>query len=109
MISFIGLVLISVILFQVPLKGSFLLLTLATLLYVTATTGLGLCISAFTKTQVAALAGTAIITLLPAINFSGLTQPVTSLEGVAALVGNGYPTTWFLTISRGIFTKSSRY
>ncbi len=106
MISFIGLVLISVILFQVPLKGSFLLLTLATLLYVTATTGLGLCISAFTKTQVAALAGTAIITLLPAINFSGLTQPVTSLEGVAALVGNGYPTTWFLTISRGIFTKS---
>jgi ribosome-dependent ATPase len=106
MISFIGLVLLSVTLFQVPLKGSFLLLALATLLYVTATTGLGLCISAFTKTQVAALAGTAIITLLPAINFSGLTQPVTSLEGVAALVGNGYPTTWFLTISRGIFTKS---
>jgi len=106
MISFIGLVLLSVTLFQVPLKGSFLLLALATLLYVTATTGLGLCISAFTKTQVAALAGTAIMTLLPAINFAGLTQPVSSLEGFAALVGNGYPTTWFLTISRGIFTKS---
>lgn len=106
MISFIGLVLLSVALFKVPLKGSFLLLTLATLLYVTATTGLGLCISAFTKTQVAALAGTAILTLLPAINFAGLTQPVSSLEGLAALVGNGYPTTWFLTISRGIFTKS---
>ncbi len=106
MISFIGLVLLSVAFFKVPLKGSFLLLTLATLLYVTATTGLGLCISAFTKTQVAALAGTAILTLLPAINFAGLTQPVSSLEGVAALVGNIYPTTWFLTISRGIFTKS---
>ncbi len=106
MISFIGLVLLSVTFFKVPLKGSFLLLTLATLLYVTATTGLGLCISAFTQTQVAALAGTAILTLLPAINFAGLTQPVSSLEGLAALVGNGYPTTWYLTISRGIFTKS---
>jgi len=106
LISFLGLLALSIWLFDVPLKGSFWLLLLATLLYVTTTTGLGLCISAFTRTQVAALAATAIGTLLPAINFSGLTQPVSALEGVGALVGQLFPTTWFLVISRGLFTKA---
>jgi len=106
LISFLGLVAISIWLFDVPLRGSFWLLLLATLLYVTTTTGLGLCISAFTRTQVAALAATAIGTLLPAINFSGLTQPVSALEGVGAIIGQLFPTSWFLVISRGLFTKA---
>ena len=43
--------------FKVPIKGSFLALTLGALLYVTATTGLGLVISSFTNTQISALFG----------------------------------------------------
>ncbi|MFA7555157.1 MAG: ribosome-associated ATPase/putative transporter RbbA [Spongiibacteraceae bacterium] len=106
MVSFVGLVALAVVVFAVPLKGSFWLLFLATLVFVTTTTGLGLLISSFTKTQIAALAVTAIITLLATVSFSGLTSPVSSLEGVGAIIGQSFPATYYLNISRGIFTKA---
>jgi ribosome-dependent ATPase len=81
-------------------------LSVGALLYVAAATGLGLLISAFTRTQIAALFGTAILTMVPATLFSGMMQPVSSLEGGAALIGQGFPTSYFLTISVGTFTKA---
>ena len=63
--------LLAVTLFQVPFKGSFLALATGALLYVTATTGLGLLASTLTNSQIAATRGTSIGTLLPAIQFSG--------------------------------------
>jgi ribosome-dependent ATPase len=104
--NFVLLFLFAVTLFQVPFKGSFLALACGALLYVTATTGLGLLASTMTSSQVAALAGTSIGTLLPAIQFSGLMDPVSSLEGGGALIGAIYPTTHFLTISSGTFFKA---
>ena len=106
MISFFGLAALAVVIFRVPIKGSFLALTAGAMLYVSATTGLGLLMSAFTRTQIAALAGTAIVTLLAAVNFCGMTHPVSSLEGVGAVIGKLFPTTYFLVISRGVFTKA---
>lgn len=105
MVSYASLVLLAVFLFDVPIKGGVLTLTLGALLFVTATTGLGQVISAFASTQIAALAATAIITILPTVQFSGVTEPVSALEGVAALIGQFWPATWFLEISRGVFTK----
>ena len=69
-------------LFGVPLKGSLPALALGALLYVTATTGFGLLISTFARTQIAALFGTAILTVLPATQFSGMLTPVSSLSGL---------------------------
>jgi ribosome-dependent ATPase len=109
MLSFFGLVALSVYVFQVPLKGSLLTLSFAALLFVTVTTGIGLLMSAFTKTQVAALAATAILTLLPTVSFSGLTEPVSSLTGVGAMIGKYFPVTYFLNISRGLFTKALEF
>lgn len=106
MISYFALVLIAVGVFGVPIKGSFFALTAGALLYVTATTGIGLFISTFTSTQIAALFGTAILTMLPTVQFSGLTTPVGSLEGGAYWVGQFFPATYYLTISRGVFTKA---
>ncbi|MDR0933544.1 MAG: ribosome-associated ATPase/putative transporter RbbA, partial [Burkholderiaceae bacterium] len=83
MISYFILTAMALFLFKVPLKGSFTALTLGAFLYVTATTGLGLVISTFTPTQISALFGTAILTMLPTTQFSGLTTPVGSLEGGA--------------------------
>ncbi len=105
MISYASLVLMAVYVFGVPLKGALATLTLGALIYVTVTTGLGLVISAFASTQIAALAAAAILTILPTVQFSGLTEPVSSLEGLAYLVGQFWPATWFLQISRGVFTK----
>ncbi|PLX61167.1 ribosome-associated ATPase/putative transporter RbbA [Sedimenticola selenatireducens] len=106
MISFIGLVGLAVFVLGVPLKGSLAALSLAALLYVTATTGLGLLMSAFTQTQIAALAGTSVLTLMIAINFCGLIHPVSSMEGAGAIIGQLFPTTYFLEASRGAFTKA---
>ena len=106
MISYFLLVIEAVWLFGVPLKGSFVALTLGALLYVTSTTGLGLLISTFTRTQIAALFGAAVLTMLPAVQFSGLSTPTASLTGMAYWIGQGFPATYFLIISRGIFTKA---
>ncbi|HYD68063.1 ribosome-associated ATPase/putative transporter RbbA [Azospirillum sp.] len=95
----------AVTLFGVPIKGSVAGLLLGGFVYVCATTALGLLISAFTRTQTAAIFGTAIATTMPAIQFSGMLQPVSTLDGPAWVMGALFPTTHFLKISLGAFTK----
>ncbi|WP_422932140.1 ribosome-associated ATPase/putative transporter RbbA [Singulisphaera sp. PoT] len=106
MINFLLLTALSVTLFRVPLKGSFAAEAAGALLYVACATGMGLLLSTFTRSQVAAIFATAVLTLLPAMHFSGLIDPVSSLEGAGALIGHVFPTTHFLAISRGTFSKA---
>jgi ribosome-dependent ATPase len=106
MLNFALLVLLAVTVFNVPLKGSLLTLLVGGLLYIICATAMGLLMSTFTKSQIAAVFGTAIITLLPAIQFSGLIYPVATLEGIGAVIGQIYPTSHFLVISRGVFSKA---
>jgi ribosome-dependent ATPase len=95
----------AILLFGVPLKGSFLTLLLGVLIYVTATTAYGMVISAFTNTQIAALFGTAILTVLPASQFAGMMTPVSSLSPTAQVMGRAFPMTYFVPVSVGTFTK----
>lgn len=106
MIGFFGLLAMAVFAFGVQLKGSLAAITIGALLYVTATSGLGLLMSTFTRSQVAAIFGTAIATMMPAFQFSGLNSSVSSLEGGAAVISKIYPTTHFLVITRGTFSKA---
>lgn len=106
MINLLVLSLMAVTVFQVPMKGSFLALLVGGFLYVICTTSLGFVMSAFTSTQIAAIFGTAIATILPATQFSGLTQPVSALEGTGAFIGRIYPTSHFITICQGVFNKA---
>jgi ribosome-dependent ATPase len=106
MLNFVLLVIAAVWVFDVPLKGSLLALMTGGLLYISCATAMGLLMSTFTRSQIAAVFGTAIVTLIPAIQFSGLIYPVASLEGFGALVGQIYPTSHFLIISRGVFSKA---
>jgi ribosome-dependent ATPase len=105
-LNFVLLVALAVTLFRVPLKGDFLTAAAGALIYVGCSTGIGLLISTLTRTQVAALFATAVLTLVPASNFCGLTDPVSSLEGLGRLVGSVYPTAYYITISRGTFNKA---
>lgn len=106
MVNFFLVCALAVFAFDVPLKGSFLLLTVAALLYVTAATGIGLLISAFTRSQIAAIFATSIATIIPAKQFFGMIDPVSSLEGGARFVGEIFPATHFVTICRGTFSKA---
>ena len=58
------------------------------------------------RSQIAAIFGTAVLTIQAATHFSGMLDPVSSLQGTGALIGQVYPTTHFLTISRGTFSKA---
>ncbi len=108
LINFFILAALALVVFGVPIKGSFLMLTLCTLLYLIATTGVGMVTSTFTKTQVAAVFITAILTIQPTIQFAGLLQPVSTLEGSARVIGNIWPTTYYMHSSLGAYTKGLR-
>jgi ribosome-dependent ATPase len=104
-LNFVVMFLMAVLVFDVPLKGGFVTLLAGVLIYGLTSTGYGMLISAFTRTQIAALFGTAILTVLPATQFSGMTTPVSSLTGMPAIMGQGFPMTYFLRICVGAFTK----
>lgn len=106
MLNFLLLTALAVFVFKVPITGSFTALSTGALLYVCAATTLGMVISTFMRSQIAAIFGTAILTILPAVQFSGMLDPVSSLEGAGAAIGKIYPTTHFLTIARGTFSKA---
>lgn len=105
-LNFLILAAFAVFIFRVPFTGSFLAFFCAAFLYVVIATALGLVISSFMKSQIAAIFGTALLTLLPASQYSGITDPVSSLQGFGAFIGRIYPTTYFVTISRGTFSKA---
>ena len=106
MFNFGLMTLLAVTVFAVPVKGSFLTLAAAALLFVIFSTGLGLLASTFTSSQIAAIFVTMIGTIIPAIQFAGMLTPVSSLEGLGSLIGRMYPASHFLTISRGVFNKT---
>lgn len=106
MFSFFILILMSITIFAVPIKGSFFTLCLAMLVYSIIATSYGLLASSVTRSQVAVLFLTVIATLVPAVQFAGLINPVSSLEGVGHIIGENFPTTYMLMISRGVFNKA---
>jgi ribosome-dependent ATPase len=106
LLNFLVMVTLAIVVFGVPIKGSFITFLVAALIFVICTTGIGLLISAFTRSQIAAIYITMIGTVIPYTKFSGMTDPVSSLQGVGAFVGRIYPATHFLNISRGVFNKA---
>ena len=106
MVQFISLVALAVLLFHVPIKGSIGTLLLGGILFVLASTGFGLLISVFASTQTAAIFAAAIITIVPAVQFSGMFVPTSSLTGGASIASKIFPSTYFQSISVGTFTKA---
>jgi ribosome-dependent ATPase len=106
LIQFATLAALAVLLFDVPIKGSAGTLILGAVIYVLASTGFGLLISVFAATQTAAIFAAAIITILPAVQFSGMFAPVSSLTGAAWFAAKIFPSTYFQAISVGAFTKA---
>ncbi|MGE0054732.1 MAG: ribosome-associated ATPase/putative transporter RbbA [Hyphomicrobium sp.] len=104
-VNFLVLTLLVVFLLQVPLKGSFITLFLGAILFISATTSWGLLLSSLTSSQVAAVFATSILSMLPTMQFSGMIQPVSTLEGGAHVAGLLWPATYYMHLSVGAFTK----
>lgn len=105
MVNFAAMMLMIIYLFGVPLKGSFTGLAVGTFLMVSASTALGLLISCFVRSQLAAIFATAIITMIPAQTYSGFLYPLSTMEGGALIIGKTFPSSWYYTVSVGSFTK----
>lgn len=106
MLNFLLMALLAVTVFDVPITGSFATLALAALIYSVISTAIGLLASTFTRSQIAALFFTMMGTMVPAVQFAGLINPVSSLDGGGRLIGQIYPATHMLTITRGVFSKA---
>ena len=106
MVNFFLLTAFGMFVFHVPFTGDFLTFALAALLYVTVATGMGMLISAFMRSQVAAIFATTVVTMIPAVHFSGLIDPVSSITGPGRLIGEVFPTSFFITVARGTFSKA---
>lgn len=96
---------IATLLFGAPFKGDFLFFALASMLYVTCTTGIGLLVSVAVRTQVAAMMGTAILTVVPAVLYSGVLIPISSLSEVASWIAHLLPGMYYTDIVMGSFLK----
>ncbi|MFN6960820.1 MAG: ribosome-associated ATPase/putative transporter RbbA [Rhodocyclaceae bacterium] len=106
MVNFLLMSLLAVTVFGVQVTGSFFTLSLAALIFSFAATGMGLLASAVTRSQIAAMFFAMIGTIIPATQFAGLRDPVSSLEGSSKFIGEIYPATHMISISRGVFNKS---
>lgn len=103
--SYLLLVLVAIIIFEVPIKGSVWAMFLGTLLAICAATAFGLLVSSFVKTQIAGIFATAILMIMPTINFSGMLLPVANLDLKFQIAGKLFPSAWYQIISLGGFTK----
>jgi ribosome-dependent ATPase len=108
-VNFLILLALSVFLFGLEVTGSLAALLLGGFLYVAATSAVGFVSSAMTRSQTAAIFGTAIVIMVPAVEFSGLMQPVASLEPVDRVIGLLFPTSHFNQVSVGAFAKGRSF
>lgn len=106
MLNYSLMLILAVYFFGVPVKGSLFALTLITLLFCIFSTGFGLFASTLTSSQIGAIFFTVVGTLIPATQFSGMINPVASMDTAGRIIGSLYPTSHMLTASRGIFNKA---
>ena len=104
-VNFLLMAVLAVTVFGVPIKGSFWVLLLASVLFVGFATGFGLFVSTLIRGQIAAIFATMIGTMIPTTQYAGLIDPVESLEGMGAAIGRIYPATHMIIVSRGVFNK----
>ncbi|MGV6988913.1 ribosome-associated ATPase/putative transporter RbbA [Testudinibacter sp. P80/BLE/0925] len=105
LLSYLVLIGLTVFVVGVPLKGSFWAMSLGALGLILASTAFGLLVSTFVQSQVAAIFGSAIISMVPAVSFSGFLYPMSTLTGAGYWIGWSFPTSWYNLISLGAFTK----
>ena len=104
-IEFLILFAMSVWLFDARFTGNPWALALCALLYNACTIGIGMMISALTRTQLAAMLLTFLTTVTPAFNYSGFLAPVASQDAVGQIAAKLIPATYFMDVVRGSYLK----
>ncbi|SUO93970.1 ribosome-associated ATPase/putative transporter RbbA [Suttonella ornithocola] len=109
LLSYLLLIFFAIVVLGVPITGSFWAMTFGALLLILAVTGFGLLVSSVLSSQVAAMAAAAILTVIPAVNFSGMLYPVSTITGFNAILAKIFPAAHYQAISLGAFTKGQGF
>lgn len=94
-------------LFSVAVRGSYLDLFLATLVYLVGALGFGLLVSSFSRSQAMAFQAGALLSMLPAIFLSGFIFPIRAMPEVLQAVTYVFPTRYYLVVLRGVILKGA--
>jgi len=93
------------LLFDVPIRGSLVLLLGEGLLFIVVSLALGMLISARTSSQRVAMLAALVGTMLPTMLLSGFIFPIESMPAVLQWVSAAMPARWFVLVARGIMLK----
>jgi len=96
---------VALLWFEVPLRGSFALLLLMSVVYLLSTLGLGLFVSTISRTQQQAMMTSSFFFLIPMVFLSGFVFPIENMPAAIQPVTYLIPLRYFLVILRGIFLK----
>jgi ABC-2 type transport system permease protein len=105
MIDVLLVVAVTVFWFDVPLRGSFLLLLGMCAVYLLSTLSLGLLVSTISQTQQQAMMTATFFFLMPMIYLSGFIFPIENMPQVIQWLTYLIPLRYFVVIVRGIFLK----
>ena len=103
--SVVGVILEARLVFNVPLRGSIVLLLAEGLVFILVSLSLGILISARTSSQRVAMMGALVGTMLPTMLLSGFIFPLESLPWPLQWLSNVVPARWFVFVARGIMLK----
>jgi len=105
--SALGIVVVSMLLFGMPMRGSWLVLLLALSLFLLGALGLGLLISSIAETQQVAFQVALLVSFLPTLMLSGFVFPIASMPRALQLITYAVPARYFLVALRAIVLKGA--
>lgn len=104
-INAVVIVLLSIFVFNVPLRGSLFLLGFESVLFIVTSLALGILISTISATQQSAMMISLMGLMLPTILLSGFIFPISSMPLPLQVISNIIPAKWFILIVKGIMLK----
>ena len=107
LLSALVIIVVSMVLFGMPMRGSWLLLLLSLSLFLVGALGLGLLISSVADTQQVAFQAALLVSFLPTLMLSGFIFPIASMPRFLQLVTYAVPARYFLIALRGVVLKGA--
>ena len=104
-INVIIILILSVYVLRVPIRGSVFLLLSESLLFISTTLALGLLISTITEKQQLAMFLSLVGLMMPALIFSGFMFPIENMPWPMRWISNIVPTRWYYNIVRAVMVK----
>lgn len=107
MVILISIMILSVTLLDLPIKGNLILLFLVSTIFIITNLLLGILISILTDTQQVAMLISLVGTMLPTLMLSGFMFPVENMPVPLQLIGNLIPAKWYYEIVKNVMIKGT--